>query len=194
MFNFDIDNTFITSDTHFWHKNILKYSGETRPFESVEEMNEAIIERWNKVVHPNSDVLHLGDFAFANRDKTVEVLKRLNGNIHYIYGNHDRVMREAEVQRYLASVDHYREIKVGKTMICLSHYPIFEWNKAQYGSLHCHGHLHSTRIVGRSMDVGIDSRGGKCDPWSIREVIETLKSQPIVSHYHTPRETENHEW
>ena len=52
---------FFTSDTHFNHKAIISYC--SRPFESVEEMNDRLIDNWNQVVKPNDTVYHLGDFA-----------------------------------------------------------------------------------------------------------------------------------
>lgn len=62
-FNTNEQNIFFTSDTHFWHENIIKFCN--RPFSSVEEMNDTIIENWNKVVGENDIVFHLGDFVFV---------------------------------------------------------------------------------------------------------------------------------
>ena len=76
---------FFTSDTHFGHKNIIEYC--QRPFKSVEEMNEKIIENWNKVVSPEDTVFHLGDFVF--RGKKREFLHKLNGKVIWLKGNHD---------------------------------------------------------------------------------------------------------
>ena len=53
-----------TSDTHFFHNNIIDYC--KRPFVNAEEMNEYIIKQWNSVVKPQDEVYHLGDFAFGN--------------------------------------------------------------------------------------------------------------------------------
>ena len=47
-FKFDGDKVFFTSDTHFKHANIIKFC--ERPFGSIEEMNEALIANWNRVV------------------------------------------------------------------------------------------------------------------------------------------------
>lgn len=84
-----------TSDTHFYHTNIIKYSG--RPFSDVNEMNEKMIYNWNQCVEPEDIVYHLGDFGLFKRGKKPEdTLARLNGTIHLIRGNHDhKETREA---------------------------------------------------------------------------------------------------
>lgn len=81
-------NTFFTSDTHFGHNNVLKFT--LRPYSSVEEMDEALIENWNAVVGPHDRVYHLGDFAWTPK-RAIEVRPRLNGNIRLIVGNHDKI-------------------------------------------------------------------------------------------------------
>ena len=70
---------FITSDHHFFHKNILKY--EDRPFETVEQMNSSMIKSWNSVVSKNDKVFHLGDFIFSNKEDTKSIVSKLNGKI-----------------------------------------------------------------------------------------------------------------
>ena len=79
--------TFVVGCTHFNHKNIIRYTG--RPFSGIKEMNETMIENWNKVVLPDDRVWHLGDFIFANVERTQEILERLNGRKCLILGNHD---------------------------------------------------------------------------------------------------------
>ena len=83
---------FITSDNHFNHKNIIKYCD--RPFDSVEEMNEAMIERWNETVSKDDVVLHLGDFCKGNVWMIKQIRERLNGTIILIIGNHDYKVNE----------------------------------------------------------------------------------------------------
>ena len=80
-------NIFFTSDTHFWHNNVIKFCN--RPFSSIEEMNDTIIENWNRVVDKNDIVIHLGDFCFCGSDKFKELVEKLNGRIYLILGNHD---------------------------------------------------------------------------------------------------------
>lgn len=84
---------FTTSDHHFNHVNIIKFQGDHRPFESVEEMNAVMIARWNEVVMPNDWVIHVGDFALGQAHHVSDFVGQLNGNIVLIRGNHDRSQR-----------------------------------------------------------------------------------------------------
>ena len=74
------------ADTHFGHDNIRKLSN--RLFNTIEEMDKAIIDNWNSIVTDNDDVYILGDFSYKSEDKIV-YLKQLKGRKHLIVGNHD---------------------------------------------------------------------------------------------------------
>lgn len=177
---------FVTSDLHVFHRNIIKYSN--RPFNSVEEMNETLVENWNSVVSEGDVVFNLGDFSFANGEKTVELLKRLNGTQFFTYGNHDRVMQSDVVKQFC-----YKSGKI--TLFCdvmslryeghfifLSHYAHRTWNRSHHGSLHLYGHSHGTLPgVGRSMDVGVDSSDmvSNFTPFLLDDVIEFLMDKEI---------------
>ena len=80
----------VTSDTHFCHRRILIYEAENRPFKNLNEMNEALIQRWNEKVGEKDLVLHLGDFSFGNKNRIKDIVTRLNGRIWLLMGNHDR--------------------------------------------------------------------------------------------------------
>lgn len=79
---------YLISDTHFNHKNILRYCN--RPFKSIEDMNSVLIENWNNVVSKKDTIYHLGDFAWGNKETVSKLLSKLNGNKILIKGNHDR--------------------------------------------------------------------------------------------------------
>ena len=83
----------ITSDTHFGHKNILVYEAAARPFKDRDEMNEELIRRWNEKVGPSDVVFHLGDFAFSTPNRIRGITERLNGRKILLLGNHDRVRK-----------------------------------------------------------------------------------------------------
>ena len=85
--NFPESGVFFTSDTHFNHKSILQLCN--RPFNSIEEHDQKLIENWNSVVGVEDTVFHLGDFCFGNAQKWKEIRNQLNGHIILIIGNHD---------------------------------------------------------------------------------------------------------
>lgn len=137
-----MSDIFFTSDLHFRHKNILKFEG--RPFETLEEMNNCLIDAWNKVVKKNDTVYNLGDFCFGSYEKWVELLEQLNGNIIHIKGNHDssNTLKKLHKNGYLKEVHmvgHY--LKTRKHVLHLTHYPMEIGNRPRIWSLH--GHIHS---------------------------------------------------
>jgi calcineurin-like phosphoesterase family protein len=159
-----MNDIYFTSDTHFGHANIIKYCN--RPFESVEENDECLITQWNARVRPGDRVYHLGDFAFGDARYVKNIIRRLNGQIHFIFGNHDKVIdRNKDVQDMFASCQTYKEVAVtdpdlGKRhKLVLFHYPIEIWNKRHHGAWHLHGHSHgkcpSPEWQPR-VDVGVD--------------------------------------
>jgi calcineurin-like phosphoesterase family protein len=78
----------LTSDLHIWHANIIKFCN--RPYKSIEEMNEALVNNWNKVVSPEDSVYCLGDFSMAAHP--VETFTpRLMGKKYIVPGNHDHL-------------------------------------------------------------------------------------------------------
>jgi len=78
---------FVIADTHFYHENIIRYCD--RPFRSVEEMNFVLRKNWNETVSNKDTVIVLGDFALADKEKTMELVDSLNGKKILIMGNHD---------------------------------------------------------------------------------------------------------
>ena len=153
---------FFTSDTHFFHSNIIKYC--KRPFQNSTEQNETIIKNWNSIVAEHDSVYHLGDFSFGNRNLSSWIASRLNGHIFLLLGNHDKKGKLPIENDKLQILGQYHELKI-KTdimknkhqLIVLCHYPFEVWNKKHYGSLHVHGHSHGNvpSKPGR-LDVGMD--------------------------------------
>ncbi|HYG17136.1 MAG TPA: phosphoesterase [Bacteroidia bacterium] len=152
-----------TSDNHFGHTNIIKYT--KRPFTSVDEMDETMIERWNERIGPNDDVYHLGDVGLCPADQLREILDWLNGNIHLIVGNHEGAALQCK-KRFQWVKDYY-ELKVpdedapnGSQKIVLLHYAMRIWNGCHRGTFHLYGHSHGTLTDDpfmRSLDAGVDS-------------------------------------
>ena len=124
----------IISDTHFGHANIIKYCN--RPFDSVEEMNEVMIQRWNAVVKPQDHVYHLGDVA-SSQQMLNAVMPRLVGHKRLVLGNHDN---HAPIQDYAKYFDKILAWRLFKPVI-LTHVPIHveSFGKAD---VNVHGHIH----------------------------------------------------
>lgn len=95
---FDFDQVdFVTADTHFSHARISELAG--RPFATVEEMDAALIQRWNGVVSPESVVLHLGDLALGGIADSLPLTAHLHGRRFLVPGNHDRVSLATQSKR-----------------------------------------------------------------------------------------------
>ena len=159
--------TFFASDHHFFHNNIIKYAN--RPFDNVWSMNEALIERHNSVVSHKDIVYFVGDFAFtSDEDEVINILKRLNGEKHFVAGNHDKGMFKERIIKEFQSFSKspFKEIYVhdsdargGKQSITLCHYALRVWNKSHHGSFHLYGHSHGSLPDdpnSRSFDIGVD--------------------------------------
>lgn len=163
----DPNHTFFTSDTHFCHSNIIKLC--KRPFNSVEEMNETLIENWNKVVSDNDTVFHLGDFAFNSKKAIAEILPRLKGNIHLILGNHDDKHLIKNSGDYFKSIQTQLLITAEKIPIYLNHFPFLCYAGGYKGAWQLFGHVHSgyntmgmsksrlSVLLPTQYDVGVDN-------------------------------------
>lgn len=128
---------FYISDTHFGHKNILKY--DNRPYFTVAEMDADLIKRWNNAVKPTDMVYHLGDFSWLKPAEESEILQQLNGTKILIRGNHDYkpTAEWAEVLPFAEIVDNGRHV-------ILSHFPIASYKNMTHGYYHLYGHVHNS--------------------------------------------------
>ena len=170
------DRVFFTSDNHFGHRSIL-HLGNGRPFETVEEMDSVMIERWNATVGPLDEIWFLGDFTFYNSTKTNEILEQLNGRKHAVWGNHDKEKGIRKKTSFFESTQEYAEIEVADQHLVLFHFPIASWHHVGKGAYHLHGHCHSNLedTDMRRLDVGVD--GHTFYPWSFDEIDAILKDR-----------------
>ncbi|MBR1531559.1 MAG: metallophosphoesterase, partial [Eubacterium sp.] len=136
--------TYFISDLHFGHRNILRF--DCRPFSTIEEHDEYLISQWNDTVGIDDDVWILGDISWYSALKTVNILKRLNGQKHLCIGNHDhKLVKSADFQQQFVEIVDYKEISFGDgTGVVLCHYPIPCYNKHFYNWYHLYGHVHAT--------------------------------------------------
>jgi calcineurin-like phosphoesterase family protein len=189
---------YITSDTHFGHKNIVRgvtnwrtQDGEvpidsTRDFQTIEQMNERLIDGINHFVGQDDTLIMLGDVSFGGFDNIGIFLERLVcHNIHLILGNHDHhIDRNRDfVQGRFLSVQHYLEVNIEGRDFVLCHYPLQSWNGLNKGVIHLHGHVHLSPNRkfgnGKRLDVGMDGNG--MDPYSISEIIKIMDKIPVGS-------------
>jgi calcineurin-like phosphoesterase family protein len=152
--------TFFSGCSHFQHQNIIKLAN--RPFNSVEEMDEILVENWNKTVGKNDIAYHLGDFAYRNVTNNNDILKRLNGRITLLQGNHDPTLWGHK----------YYEFKENKRLFVLCHYPFEEWNGYYRGAVHIHCHTHKPELISaeRRFNVTVEATGYK--PISLDEIMQ----------------------
>lgn len=165
-----VNSLWFVSDLHFGHQNILKYC--SRPFVSVKEMDQAIVDNWNETVRPNDTVYLLGDLAFHNYER----IGQLNGYKILVPGNHDHERAKkvfAHVQEVKEEVEYLKVDKEHRFVLC--HYPFESWRREYRFHLHGHSHGMSQPKMNR-LDVGIDATG-LYRPLSFDEVVERLLSQ-----------------
>lgn len=153
---------YFTSDHHFGHKNIIKFSN--RPFSNVDEMDQEMINRWNEKVQPKDEVYHLGDVGLCTPGRLKEILGQLNGKIYLLKGNHEKSAMSCR-DRFEWVKDYY-ELKIPDTdfkydtqMLALFHYSMRVWNASHWGTYHLYGHSHGSLPddpTSRSFDVGVD--------------------------------------
>jgi len=138
-----MNDIWFSSDHHFSHTNILTFKRDDgtplRPFSSVEEMDETMIENWNKVVGENDRIYHLGDLAMHNRALN-SIMPRLNGRKVLIKGNHDA----NTANNYLKYFDDIRAFD-RKDNYILAHVPIHPSSLGRFRQLH--GHLHYRHVL-----------------------------------------------
>jgi len=130
---------FFISDPHFSHQNICKFlrddGTKLRPFESAEEMDEAMIKNWNEVVRPQDKIYVNGDVCM--KDKELEILKRLNGHKRLVRGNHDI----SDTKVYMKYFEEIYGVRVFDDFI-LSHFPIHPDSITKRYKTNVHGHIH----------------------------------------------------
>ena len=174
---------FLTSDLHFGHDKEFVY--KDRGFNSMEEHDAAIIERWNSVVTDEDEVYVLGDLMLGDNEAGMDKLLQLNGHIYIIAGNHDT---ERRIDMYTAFGDNKleflgfaRRLKKGKWSFMLSHYPMITANPGEeyqkVWSIHGHTHSKWKYSGGRCYNVNMDAHD--CYPVNLENIITDLKEIKI---------------
>ncbi len=139
------------SDLHFFHE-ALNTKMDCRGFEDTKQMNERMIEVWNRKVRKKDEVVILGDLSLGGTEETNEVLERLKGRLFLILGNHDiQVGKRGFRQERFEWIRPYAELHDNGRKVILCHYPVFCYN-GQYRrdkegnpkTYMLYGHVHNT--------------------------------------------------
>lgn len=162
---------FFTADSHFGHANILRHEPATRPFSSVEEHDDALVERWNAVVKPKDTVWHLGDLIWRATD--LQTVGRLNGHIKLVLGNHDLLASA----KYLQVVNKLYGVVEFQDKVILSHFPLHPVELLTPSTVNLHGHLHSKKLDDPLYcNVGVDRWDLAPVSWDVlRSLLEAEK-------------------
>lgn len=188
----DANNILFTSDQHWNHANMIKFCN--RPFKDIQEMDERLIENWNKVVHNDDIVFHLGDFAFGGKEVFRSVRECLNGRIVLIKGNHD-LIQNVQNDGFLESLFDYVSlelvIQIDGWDFILNHCPLLCYGgtyRKDKPVINLFGHVHTLRNDNKGLDyprlqnlfptqydVGVDYNG--FTPLTYDELMKILKYQ-----------------
>lgn len=171
-----------TADTHLDHMSILVH--QKRPYTSIEEMNDVLIENINKVVKPRDRLFHLGDFVWKASRFGHFRHRLLVKELWVTYGNHDA----RSLKKFVSWAGEVAFVKINDQYFHLCHYPILSWRKREHGGFHLYGHSHGMfegwldkNFPGRlAIDIGVDNAFnllGEYRPFSLDEVLEKIKNK-----------------
>lgn len=181
------EKMFFTADTHFNHLNIMRFCN--RPFEDIEQMNQTLIDNWNRMIGKDDVVFHLGDFAFGGIKVWNKILDQLNGKIYLIVGNHDiKNMRPAILERF-EEVAYEMYVEIDGQPIVLNHHPFLCYGGSYDNVWQLFGHVHTRQnyfgmdkerlsmLFPTQYDVGVDNNGYKSISFiQVKEIINSQKS------------------
>ena len=178
---------FFTSDLHFGHKNIIKFCD--RPWPSEPEMDEGLIENWNKTVGAEDLIYILGDLFFCGSTRAKEIIRRLHGKKILILGNHDwKRIRETKADEYgLFTIQNFGTFELGERKIYMHHFPYrgfgdhvegeerySEHRLVNEGNWLLHGHIHNAwKIKEKCINVGVDV--WNYFPVSLEQITDLIK-------------------
>lgn len=176
-----MQHTVVTSDTHAYHTNIIKYS--KRPFSDVNQMNQTMADNINAALPNGGRLIHCGDWAFGSIDNCRKFRHMLRPGIQVtlILGNHDKRFSSNHEFRILFNriYDLYEETW-NHQRIVFCHYAMRTWNTKHYKTWHCFGHSHNTLPVivnDLSLDIGVDGHNFK--PWIFNEIKHVMTQERI---------------
>lgn len=170
---------FLAADTHFGHKGMTTFLREDgspqRGWATTEEMDEALVDNWNKAVGPNDKVYVLGDCVINRR--CLPTLGRLNGLHTLVMGNHD-VFRPEEYLQYFKCIKGSEQVEG----FLLTHIPVHPAELKRWKG-NFHGHLHHNRVKEEALDSSWYGRSMQIDPQYFCVSMENIDYTPINLEY-----------
>lgn len=169
--------TFFISDTHFSHRNIIRFTDQEgkliRPFETLEEMDELMVDNWNRVVGDKDRIYHMGDVVINRR--ALIILNRLKGRKCLIRGNHDIF----KLKDYIPYFDDIRSYKIMPALgIIFSHIPLHINQLQGRWKANAHGHMHQNKLDDdRYMNLCVENIN--YTPIELEEIISKYKERNI---------------
>lgn len=169
---------FYIADWHYSHANCIAF--DNRPFKNVDEMNAALIERWNKVVSAEDIVYVLGDMFWCKTSEAISVLDKLNGQKFLIKGNHDRCNDSTFAKKFVKIAD-YLEIDDDNRKVVLCHYPIPCFKNHFYGWYHLYGHVHTSfeyNMMEHDKYLMKELYGKQCNMFNVGAMVPYMNYTP----------------
>jgi len=181
-------DTWIISDTHLFHDNIIEYCN--RPLNNF----EVIIDNWNKMIQPSDFVFHMGDVFLTSFAKAKSVMLLLRGRKYFLKGNHDRVkvlkrlgfihVNDEFVYRINGDIYPYENFVDDESGICLTftHRPIplrfiksLNWGENKNFNVHGHIHNNESHYSKSPYHINMCVEVRDYRPWRLKEILEEIK-------------------
>lgn len=142
-------SNYYIADLHLGHENAMRRF-DHRPFKTLDEQDNTIIENINATVSPQDNLFFIGDVSWYKPDKTVELIQSINcKNRFLIVGNHDRWAKDSTCKKLFQGIYDLKRIEDEGRIVVLCHFPIAVWDQCHRGSYHIYGHVHDNLMDDR---------------------------------------------
>lgn len=164
-------NTWVWSDLHFGHSNILDFSD--RPFENVDQMNNVLVDNFNDCVNSDDISIWVGDISFLNNERTNEILDSCNGYKILVVGNHD--LKKGKLKNMNFNEVHVLYlVDFPDLSLVFTHYPMFNLIE-EYPYINVHGHLHINHGIDSIRHINVCCEYHNYRPVNLNEIYQWAK-------------------